>query len=900
MSFDRLGRPLTVPVATPDVDDPALIDSSPFVTVPALVSALRRRWRVWAATSVAGLLTALVFSLVSPPAYTATTTLLLRHPAQGDPSRAIVTASQLLRTRAVAQMTVDTLRLPLDPEEFVAQYTVNVLSDELLSITVSGPTTNEAVRRGEALAEVFLDFRSDEIERDRQVAVETLEARAETLTSELETVNERINKFPPGTGGNDAAVRGLGELLTRRAAVSDELGGLRARIEEITRDANAVVDRSRVVDPATEDERSPVLASLANLAAGLVAGLALGAGWVVVQEVAFPRVRRRAEVAAALEAPVAASIGSLRGPLWIQRRRFRKQQEEAREGDVAKMVSHLRASLSRNGAVDPALAVVSIDSNGPAALAVALMAVDLTNEGKSVLLADLSSDSALASLFGVSADKISTFPHDGRSALTLAFPLNGSYDPLDDEKRELGGERPNEHDVVLALATLHADVGADYVRDWATRAVAVVTSGRSTVTALRSTSQMLRTAGIGIASVVLVAADPHDDTLGMAPTPLPFFPELPALGAVTTDEPIESEGGNRPPSSPSSPAAQHFLVEAEGARPTGADEAERQAREELRRNLRQLAEEYQRFKERAVAQQVELVRNLDEQRQYRDDLQAEVERLEAEWTAAAEDGDAQRREQARLAEARSQAAEEVDRLQAEVERLQGAARRLEIEQAQRQRGLDDERQASSDRLAKEMERLEKDEGERKRVLAAEIHARNRVLEEIKRLEIRQTQLRQDVASGSEARDELAAEVERLDRRRAEAVEAQQALLEARARVEADIRRLSEEHEQLVETTHAYRERAQQVLGEKGEARDQLEAEVQHLQEEHQRVVQWLELQWSQAERAIAHHVRTKESLEAEVGRLRKEVAELGQTSGSSIGESDGSNGNAGASSLWKE
>ena len=76
--------------------------------------------------------------------------------------------------------------------------------------------------------------------------------------------------------------------------------------------------------------------------------------------------------------------------------------------------------------------------------------------------------------------------------------------------------------------------------------------------------------------------------------------------------------------------------------------------------------------------------------------------------------------------------------------------------------------------------------------------------------------------------------------------------------------------------------------------------MQCLQEEHERVVQWLEVRWAQAERAIAHHLQTKESLEAEVRRLRKEVAELGQPSGTSIGETNGSNGNAGASSLWKE
>ncbi|HEV2068420.1 MAG TPA: Wzz/FepE/Etk N-terminal domain-containing protein [Acidimicrobiales bacterium] len=510
------------------------------MTVHALVDALRRRWRLWAATSLVGLLTALAFSLVSPPAYSATTTLLLHHPAQFDPSRAMANDAELLRTRTVAQTTVDSLGLPLSGKDFISEYTVTPLSDELLRITVNGPTNREAIRRADGLAQAFLDFRREVIERDLEVAVARLERERRTITGELEAVDQELINL--STGNSAAAGRESGELVARRAALNDRLGALEAQIQAIARNASDIVDRSSVVDPASEDDRSPVMAALVNLAAGLVAGLSLGAGWIVVQEVAFDRVRRREEIVATLRAPISVSVGPIGGPLWLQRRRFRQQQKK-RERDVAKVVDHLRASLPHSGTFEPGLVVVSVDSNRPAALAVALTAVDLTKEGTSVLVVDLTNDSSLARLFGVPPENTSTLRQDGASGLTLAFPYSNSDNNIVD-LRQQEREKADQSDVILVLANLHPDIGAGHLKYWATRVVAVVTAGRSTPTALRSASQLLQVSGLEIASTVLVGADPHDDSLGIVYQPSPSA-ELRAFWAATDSvaKPANTEGG---------------------------------------------------------------------------------------------------------------------------------------------------------------------------------------------------------------------------------------------------------------------------------------------------------------------------------------------------------------------
>ncbi len=499
--------------------------ASPFVSVSALVQALRRRWRLWTTSAVAGLMAAMALSLAFPPPYSATTTLLLRATTQSDPSRAMKTDAELLKTRTVAQGVIERLGLPLSADELISHYGATVLSDSVLQITVNGPTGDEAVLWAGALTEEFLRFRRDEYERQSDVVIRLLGERQGALRAELGGLVQRINSFAPGS---DA--RTLGDLLTRRTAVISELDELGQRIDEMRIETALAVENSRVVDPASEAGRSPLKPMAANMAAGIVGGLALGMGWVVLAEVASDRVRRRHEVMRSLGAPVPASIGPLRGPLWGQRQRFRRHLAHPR-GDVTQVVRHLRRTLSRSGTARPALVAVSVHSDGPAALLVGSTAAELVKEGKNVLLADLSRRSALAALFRMPAGQTSSVGLEGtESRLWVYCPRGELRDTPEDGRAELDVQLPVKPDIVLALATLDPALGAGHLKAWATTAVAVVTSGRSTPIALRSLSQMLTGAGLELTSAVLVGADRHDESFG-GPAPPPRQSREPALVA---------------------------------------------------------------------------------------------------------------------------------------------------------------------------------------------------------------------------------------------------------------------------------------------------------------------------------------------------------------------------------
>jgi hypothetical protein len=69
-------------------------------------------------------------------------------------------------------------------------------------------------------------------------------------------------------------------------------------------------------------------------------------------------------------------------------------------------------------------------------------------------------------------------------------------------------------DYLLTLVTLDPVAGGDHLATWATEAVAVVTAGRSSSVRIHAVGEIIRLAGVRLASVVLLKADKSDESLG--------------------------------------------------------------------------------------------------------------------------------------------------------------------------------------------------------------------------------------------------------------------------------------------------------------------------------------------------------------------------------------------------
>jgi hypothetical protein len=70
-------------------------------------------------------------------------------------------------------------------------------------------------------------------------------------------------------------------------------------------------------------------------------------------------------------------------------------------------------------------------------------------------------------------------------------------------------------DLLLTLATVDPSSGGDFLSTWTADAAAVVTAGESSSTRIRAVGDMIRLAGLRLASVVLTGADKDDESLGL-------------------------------------------------------------------------------------------------------------------------------------------------------------------------------------------------------------------------------------------------------------------------------------------------------------------------------------------------------------------------------------------------
>ena len=74
-------------------------------------------------------------------------------------------------------------------------------------------------------------------------------------------------------------------------------------------------------------------------------------------------------------------------------------------------------------------------------------------------------------------------------------------------------------DLLLSLVTIDPALGGDHLGTWATDAVVVVSAGQSSAERIYGVGEVIRLAGMRVASVVLTGADKSDVTLGLVRRP---------------------------------------------------------------------------------------------------------------------------------------------------------------------------------------------------------------------------------------------------------------------------------------------------------------------------------------------------------------------------------------------
>jgi capsular polysaccharide biosynthesis protein len=472
------------------------------------IAALRRRAWLGCAVLLAGLcLTAAVFVLAPPP-HQASISILITN----DPNLDAIVQMQgnvtLAESAKVAADAVKHLRLHERPSTFMHTYTVTSTTDRILVFTTNASSDAEAVRQARALAAVFRQFRATALHIQQRLGIHALN---DEIAAQLKRVDILVHQL--ATVSSD----GKKDLQKALSTANIALGSFR-----YTRDLYPVLTASMVQGTTILDPAAPIPPSRKHLAviygaAGFFASLAAGLAVIIVGAVTSNRLRRRDDVAHTLGIPVSLSVGKLRRS-WPTARPIRLTGGNTHQ---RRIVAHLHRAVTDGGT---ALAVVPVDNAPVVASSVASLAVSCAQEGRRVVLADLSAGAPAARLLGTTEPGIHEVNTEGTS-LTVAIPEHHDVIPIGPirpplparQHRQAGKELAAacaSADLLLSTVTLDSSLGADHLATWSTDIVVMVTAGRSAPAKLHATGEMIKLAGTRLTSAILIEADKSDDSLG--------------------------------------------------------------------------------------------------------------------------------------------------------------------------------------------------------------------------------------------------------------------------------------------------------------------------------------------------------------------------------------------------
>ncbi len=521
--FRDLGGTTREPDAVDARLSPSAESQPPVVLVGRLVGlrfvlgALRRRRKIWLSLAALGLLVGLGFHLVVPRSYPAYATLYLAQAPGTDPATGIANDVALLQTTAVGQRAADLLGEPsLSPAKLLGKAPGVVDSDNVITLNVAGPTKEEAIRRANALATAFLEFRSERIQQQTAAANKALGNQITTLEQQISQLSATIN------GSGSTPSKNLTTLVGEQSSDTSELTSLEQSIQQNQLASIAVSSGSRIVTPGTALPASTAKLFALDGIAGLIGGLVIGVAYVAVQAVVSDRLRHRDEVASLLGAPVELSLKPVRHPRMRPERWIRRSALEQRGevGDFARYLS--RQGVPRGD--QRTLLVIALDDLTVPAAAVAALARRLAEKGEAVLVADLTADGLLAR--GMRDLRIEAPSSADRPTGTLQV-FTPSLDEMSDSEPQWLAT-PGRASAVLAFTTIDPAKGAWHLR-WAKEATVTVTAGRSSAQRVSSTAVLLREAGITIRSGVLMGAEAQDDSIGL------LRPSAPLVGLPAAD-----------------------------------------------------------------------------------------------------------------------------------------------------------------------------------------------------------------------------------------------------------------------------------------------------------------------------------------------------------------------------
>ena len=395
-----------------DVDEPERppgpgAASPRFTRLPYISAALRRLAWLWCAAALIGALFGAAAFKAFPPARSQASTSILVSTNPADlPTSAIATEVALAQSRPVAGLALSKLgysqsQILTDLNGFLKAYTVTSTTDSVLIITVKAPTGTAAANAANALAAAYLQYRKNMLQTEEQAVLAALQqkiSQAEQNIAAIGTQIDQVRALP----ASPAQETRLSNLKYER---SQQQGGLTQLEQSISTNqattesaTESMVRGTFVLNVAVAAAHTRLKAVLTYVAGGLVVGLLIGLIIVVVQTLTSDRLRWRGDITQALAAPVRLSVGTVRVRRWLPRK---YRLAVTHDTEVRRVVSYLRTVVYGRGV--SGLALIAVDNEDVAAATLVSLAVSCAQEGKRVILADLSSGARAARLLRTGA-----------------------------------------------------------------------------------------------------------------------------------------------------------------------------------------------------------------------------------------------------------------------------------------------------------------------------------------------------------------------------------------------------------------------------------------------------------------------------------------------------------------
>ena len=364
-------------------------------TLSDYAAILRRRWRVVALCTAAGIALGGLWVLRSGTQYTSKASVVIR-PIQSDPfvtprieDVGADTQAKILASTVVARRAAKILDTGQSPEQLLGHLDVtNPLGTLALNVSYTAKTPGAARDGAQAFAQAYLDERKAGAEDTKQRQLDRNAAQREVLASQL---NEVINTIRATVPGSDE--RATAEA--RRDVINSQL----AQLEQSAATVQAVdTDPGQIIRPADLPSSPSGPPRLVTTFAAGVLGAIVGVGIALVRERTDRHIRSHEELVALIGREAIAEI-----PVPHATRGAALAATAAPSGREAAAYRSLRVRIwPRPGTGPERLLVTSVKESVAAEEVAANLAVTLADAGWSTLLA-WAGHSNLVSLFDVEA-----------------------------------------------------------------------------------------------------------------------------------------------------------------------------------------------------------------------------------------------------------------------------------------------------------------------------------------------------------------------------------------------------------------------------------------------------------------------------------------------------------------